>query len=120
MKSICLDKAIGRRRKPQIATLRGCLVTGATRCFHLSDLVKDSEIFVPMFPLKDDTCGLVTAELIDALPHGSLVVQVTRAAICDTDALYRRVLNDELALAADVFYIKNREFEIAIEFIRED
>lgn len=30
-------------------------------------------------------------------------MQVTRAAVCDTDALYRRVLKDELALAADVF-----------------
>ena len=79
------------------------VVAGAERCFHLSELVKDSEIFVPMVPLKDDTRGLVTAELIDALPHGSLVVQATRAAVCDTDALYRRVLNDELALAADVF-----------------
>jgi len=73
------------------------------RCFHLSELVGDSEIFVPMLPLTDNTRGLITAELIDALPHGSLVVQVTRAAVCDTDALYRRVLNDELALAADVF-----------------
>ena len=73
------------------------------RCFHLAELVRDSEIFVPMLPLTDNTRGLITAELIDALPHGSLVVQVTRAAVCDTDALYRRVLNDELALAADVF-----------------
>ena len=40
------------------------------------------------------------------MPHGSLVVQITRAKICDTDALYRRVLNDELALAADVFDIE--------------
>ena len=79
------------------------VVAGAKRFFHLSELVRDSEIFVPMLPLKEDTEGLVTAELIDALPHGSLVVQVTRAAICDSDALYRRVLNDELALAADVF-----------------
>ena len=43
------------------------------------------------------------AELINALPHGSLVVQVTRAKVCDTEALYKRVLNDELSLAADVF-----------------
>ena len=28
---------------------------------------------------------------------------VTRARICDTEALYKRVLNDELFLAADVF-----------------
>ena len=27
-------------------------------------------------------------------------------SICDTDALYRRVLNDELALAADVFDVE--------------
>ena len=86
-------------------TLAGAafVVAGAERCFHLSELVKDSEIFVPMVPLTDSTRGLVTAELINALPHGSLVVQVTRAKVCDTEALYKRVLNDELSLAADVF-----------------
>ena len=82
------------------------VAAGAERCFHLSELVKDSEIFAPMVPLKEDTRGLIPAELIDALPHGSLVVQVTRAAVCDTKALYRRVLNDELALAADVFDVE--------------
>ncbi len=81
-------------------------LAGARREFHLAELVKDSEIFVTMVPLKDDTRGLVTAELIDALPHGGLVVQVTRAAIVDTEALYRRVLNDELALAADVYDVE--------------
>lgn len=78
-------------------------VSGAKRCFHVSELVKDSEIFVPMVPLKEDTLGLISAELINALPHGSLVVQVTRAKIVDTEALYKRVLTDELSLAADVF-----------------
>ena len=73
------------------------------RCFHLSELVKDSQIFAPMVPLTESTRGLIAKETIEALPHGSLVVQVTRAAVCDTEALYRRVLNDELALAADVF-----------------
>ncbi len=79
------------------------VVAGAERCFHLSELVKDAEIFTPLVPLSNDTRGLITAELINALPHGSLVVQVTRSAVCDTDALYRRVLKDQLALAADVF-----------------
>jgi phosphoglycerate dehydrogenase-like enzyme len=78
-------------------------LAGAERQFHLPELVKDAEIFAPMVPLTTDTRGLITTELIDALPHGCLVVQVTRAAVCDTEALYRRVLNDELALAADVF-----------------
>ena len=78
-------------------------VAGAERRFHVEDLVADAEIFVPMVPLTDSTRGLITAALIDALPMHGLVVQVTRARVCDTAALYRRVLNDELALAADVF-----------------
>jgi len=59
-----------------------------------------------MVPLTDSTRGLIPKETIDALPHGSLVVQATRAAVCDTEALYRRVLNNELALAADVYDIE--------------
>ena len=78
-------------------------VAGAERRFHVEELVTDAEIFVPMVPLTDSTRGLITAELINALPMHGLVVQVTRARVCDTEALYRRVLNDELALAADVF-----------------
>lgn len=76
---------------------------GSQRLHHLPELVKDAEIFAPILPLKDDTRGLVTADLIDALPQGCLVVLATRALICDMEALRRRVLADELALAADVF-----------------
>lgn len=78
-------------------------VAGTERRFHVEELVVDSDIFVPMVPLTDSTRGLITAELINMLPMNSLVVQVTRARICDTEALYRRVLNNELSLAADVF-----------------
>jgi phosphoglycerate dehydrogenase-like enzyme len=79
---------------------------GSRRVHHLGELVKDAEIFAPMLPLKDDTRGLITAEHIDALPHGCLVVLATRARICDMEALRRRVLADELALAADVFDVE--------------
>ena len=79
------------------------VVAGAERRFHVEELVADADIFVPMVPLTDSTRGLITAKLINALPMYGLVVQVTRARVCDTEALYRRVLNDELALAADVF-----------------
>jgi phosphoglycerate dehydrogenase-like enzyme len=48
----------------------------------------------------------VTADLIDALPVGCLVVLVTRALICDMAALRRRVLAAELALAADVWDVE--------------
>lgn len=76
---------------------------GTRKEWHLDRLVRDAEIFAPMVPLTDATQGIVTAQHIDALPRGCLVVLVTRARICDMDALRRRVLADELSLAADVF-----------------
>jgi len=79
---------------------------GARREHFLERLVEDAEIFVPMVPLTPTTEGVVKAEHIAKLPKGCLVVMVTRAKICDTAALYARVLKDELALAADVFDIE--------------
>lgn len=76
---------------------------GSRQEYHLEKLVEDAEIFVPMVPLTESTQGLVQAEHIDALPKGCLVVMVTRAKICDTEAIRRRVLADELSLAADVW-----------------
>ena len=78
-------------------------LAGVRREWHQDELGKDADIFVPMVPLTEGTRGLVTAEHIDALPDQSLIVQVTRAKVCDTEAVYRRVLNNELFLAADVF-----------------
>lgn len=76
---------------------------GSRREWHLEELVKDAEIFVPMLPLTPDTRGLVTADHIRSLPKGCLVVLATRANICDVAEIRRRVLADELSLAADVF-----------------
>ena len=79
---------------------------GARREWHLERLVSDAEIFAPMVPLTDSTRDLVKAEHLEALPKGCLVVLVTRARICDTAALRRRVLADELSLAADVWDVE--------------
>lgn len=79
---------------------------GARKEWHLDRLVRDADIFVPMVPLTDKTRGLVTADLIRSLPKGTLVVLATRAGICDMEELRRRVLADELSLAADVFDIE--------------
>jgi len=76
---------------------------GTRRVRYLEQLMEDAEIFVPMVPLTDSTRGLITAAHIKRLPTGCLVVLATRAKICDFDTIKRRVLNDELSLAADVF-----------------
>lgn len=80
--------------------------SGTRREWQLSALPLDAEIFVPMVPLTDSTRGLVTAEHIRSIPDGALVVLVTRAAICDTTELRRRVVAGELSLAADVFDVE--------------
>jgi D-3-phosphoglycerate dehydrogenase len=79
---------------------------GARKEWHLDKLVEDAEIFVPMVPLTPSTEGLVTTEHIRALPNGCLVVQATRARIVDTVELRRRVIANELSLAADVFDVE--------------
>tara|TARA_B100000029_G_scaffold515076_2_gene620438 strand:- start:3027 stop:4046 length:1020 start_codon:yes stop_codon:yes gene_type:complete len=71
--------------------------------FHLEELMSDAEIFAPMVPLNKSTVNLVKATHINALPLGCLVVLVTRARICDFDAIRQRVLADEISLAADVW-----------------
>ena len=79
---------------------------GSRREWHVDELVKEADIFAPMLPLTDSTRGLVSADLIRGLPKGCLVVLATRANICHMAELRRRVLADELALAADVFDVE--------------
>ncbi|XVH31900.1 NAD(P)-dependent oxidoreductase [Haloferacaceae archaeon DSL9] len=76
---------------------------GARRVRDVSALVRDAEVFAPTVPLTEATRGLVTAEHVRALPSGCLVVLVTRAGVCDMDAIRERVVADEIALAADVW-----------------
>lgn len=80
--------------------------SGTRRVEHLDELFHDAEIVVPMMPLVPKTQGLVTAAMIRSIPKGALVVLVTRAGIVDMKTLRERVVNGELALAADVFDIE--------------
>lgn len=77
--------------------------TGARQVHSLETLVGDAEVFVPTVPLTDATEGLITADLVNSLPNGCVVVLITRAGVIDMDAVRERVLDDEIALAADVW-----------------
>src|SRR5262249_35724138 len=69
----------------------------------LVDLAARSEILVIGIPPTPGTQGVVTREAIDALPQGGLVVLVTRMAVVDQDALWRRAEAGEIGVAVDVF-----------------
>jgi phosphoglycerate dehydrogenase-like enzyme len=81
-------------------------LAGMRREIRLNQLVKDAEIFAPMIPLNASTQGFITSELIDQLPKGCLIILVTRACVCNMEAIRQRVLKDEISLAADVFDIE--------------
>ena len=67
------------------------------------DLCATSDVLVVATQPRRDTRDLVDARAVAALRTGAVVVLVGRAATVDVDALYRRVLADELRLGIDVY-----------------
>ena len=66
------------------------------------DLCATSDVLVVATQPRRDTRDLVDARAVAALRTVAVVVPVGRAATVDVDALYRRVLADELRLGIDV------------------
>jgi phosphoglycerate dehydrogenase-like enzyme len=69
---------------------------------ELPDLLPDADIVILAVPLSDETRGLVDGAFLDRLPHGALVVNVSRGPIIDTDALVERVRTGAIRSALDV------------------
>jgi phosphoglycerate dehydrogenase-like enzyme len=76
---------------------------GVTPAASLAGLACESEIFVVGIPATPATYGVVDRATIDALPSGSLVVLVSRMAVVDQEALWRRTRAQEIRAAVDVF-----------------
>lgn len=74
------------------------------RSDRLVELASHADVLVISAPLTEQTTGLVSAEVIAALPRGAIVVNVGRGAVVDEDALDAALATDRLAGAAlDVF-----------------
>lgn len=76
---------------------------GLERSPSLVDLAASSEIFVVGIPPTPATEGIISREVIDALPRGALFVLVTRMAVVEQEALWRRAEGGEIRAAIDVF-----------------
>jgi phosphoglycerate dehydrogenase-like enzyme len=74
-----------------------------TRADSLADLARGSDILVVAIPPTPSTLGVIDANVIDALAPGSLFVLVSRMAVVEQEALWRRVRAGELRAAIDVF-----------------
>lgn len=69
---------------------------------ELSDLVANSDIVIIGLPLTDSTRGLFNAELLSRMPDDSLLVNVGRGGIVDTDALVAELQSGRIRAALDV------------------
>jgi phosphoglycerate dehydrogenase-like enzyme len=69
----------------------------------LVELARSSDILVVAIPPTPSTLGVVDASAIDALANGSLFVLLSRMAVVEQAALWRRVRAGELRVALDVF-----------------
>lgn len=77
--------------------------SGVEKLTRLEDAISEADVFAPMLPLSEDTRRMIDANLVNSLPEGSLVLLVTRAQVCDMEAIRERVLDEEISLAADVW-----------------
>lgn len=76
---------------------------GIGRAGSLTDLAAASEIFVVGIPPTPATQQIISREVIDALPSGAMIIIVTRMAVVDQNALWRRAESGEIRAAVDVF-----------------
>ena len=74
------------------------------RVESLKDLAKGSDILVVACRLTDDTRGLISRDIIDALGPDGLLVNVSRGDVVDEDALIAALTEGRLGMAGlDVF-----------------
>ena len=69
----------------------------------LTDLAARSEVLVVGIPPTPATQRIISTDVIDALPRGAHIVVVTRMAVVDQEALWRRAEAGEIRAAVDVF-----------------
>lgn len=108
--------SINRRLAELLAPFHGTLATydpfvldadldrhEVARAGSLEDLARSSEIFVVGLPPTPATQAIISERVIEALAPGSLFVLVTRMAVVDQEALWRRTRAGEIRAAIDVF-----------------
>lgn len=76
---------------------------GVIRAGSLVELARGSDILVVAIPPTPATLGVIDAAVIDALAPGSLFVLLSRMAVVEQEALWRRVEAEEIRAAVDVY-----------------
>jgi phosphoglycerate dehydrogenase-like enzyme len=68
----------------------------------LAELLSQSDVVVICVPLNDSTRQMVNDSFLSRMPKGALLVNVSRGAVADTDALVSHARTGRVRLALDV------------------
>jgi phosphoglycerate dehydrogenase-like enzyme len=68
----------------------------------LADLLPDAEVVIVVVPLDESTTHLIDDAFLSRMSEGSLLVNVSRGLVADTEALLRHAVTGRLRIALDV------------------
>ena len=100
-----VGRAIRRRLEPfetDVIVVGRTAREGVHAAAELPALLGSSDVVVLAVPLTDDTVGMVGRDFLARMPDGSLLVNVARGPVVDTDALVEQVALGRLRAALDV------------------
>jgi phosphoglycerate dehydrogenase-like enzyme len=68
----------------------------------LAELLPDAEVVIVVVPLDENTTHLIDDAFLSLMPDGSLLVNVSRGLVADTEALVKHARTRRLRIALDV------------------
>ena len=96
---------IGVKRTPDAELARELGLDALFTADRLSDAVRDCGFVVLSVPLTDETHGLVDQSVLDAMPDGSVLVNVSRGQVVEREPLLDALDSGRLRAAGlDVFW----------------
>ena len=96
---------VGVKRTPDPDLARELGLAALYTTDRLVEAVCNCQFLVLAVPLDDRTRGLIDAEIIEAMPRGSIIVNIARGPVLDKQALESALRSGHLAAAGlDVFW----------------
>ncbi len=98
----------------KIAKALGCRViaykrnkTDAYTCVELDELMRTSDIITIHLPLSENTKNIINADMIELIKKDAIIVNASRGAVWDENAVAQAILNNKIAgMGSDVYSVE--------------
>ena len=95
----------------RVAEAFGCRVLAFKRtpdkdfeCVTLSELMEKSDIISVHLPASDETCGIISKDMISRMKKDAILINVARGIVTDEEALCNAILEGKIAgIGVDVY-----------------